>query len=300
MADVEGFVNGRLLMTGRSRRRAEFNLPASAKRRVLVIDDSINWGHSMLEVRRIIQRAGISAEVFYCAVYGAEPHHAEVDIVLEYVPQPRIFQWNVMHHAFLEHSCVDIDGVLCCDPDETANDDGAKYLSFLQNAVPLLVPRCKIGWLVTSRLEKYRDKTEAWLRSWGIEYGELRMLDLPSKEERIRLGNHAIFKASVYRDVGAVLFIESDHWQAEEIAKISGKPVLCIESQQMIEPSRLSPLMYAQKLRTLPRRLRLSQSPVSRLTRRSARRILGDENFRQLKALLARLRGASNASRGSA
>lgn len=59
---------------------------------------------------------------------------------------------------------MDIDGVLCADPTPEENDDGEKYRHFLLNTPPLFIPKVTIGTLVTSRLEKYRPETEAWLQ----------------------------------------------------------------------------------------------------------------------------------------
>lgn len=76
-----------------------------------------------------------------------------------------------MYHVMLEKSCVYIDGVLCIDPTEQPNDDGESYRKFLSEALPLHGSLRRIGYLVTSILEKYRSLTEAWLKSQGIEYG---------------------------------------------------------------------------------------------------------------------------------
>jgi orotate phosphoribosyltransferase len=139
-----------------------------------------------------------------------------------------------MHCWILEHSCVDIDGVLCRDPTEEENDDGPMYEDFLVNAEPLLIPSAPVGWLVTCRLEKYRDLTEQWLANHGVIYRELIMMDLPSKAARIAAGSHARFKAEVYANTNAKLFIESSAWQAYEIANRTGKPVFCLETRRMV------------------------------------------------------------------
>src|SRR5262249_4310217 len=39
-------------------------------------------------------------------------------------------------------------------------------------------------------------------------------------------------------DHGCRLFVESEEWQAAEIAKITGKRVYCTDTARMIEPSR--------------------------------------------------------------
>ncbi|MDR1591400.1 MAG: FkbM family methyltransferase [Prevotellaceae bacterium] len=147
-----------------------------------------------------------------------------------------MFQWNYMNHGYIEQSCFDIDGVLCVDPTEEENDDGDKYRRFILNAKPLYIPHYNIYALVTSRLEKYRKETEEWLKKNNVQYKHLYMLDLSSKEERIRLNAHAKFKAEIYRRLDdTVLFYESNLSQAHEIAKITQKAVFCVETDELIK-----------------------------------------------------------------
>lgn len=138
----------------------------------------------------------------------------------------------------MARACLDIDGVLCLDPTKDENDDGARYEAFLSSARPHLVPTVPVGTLVTSRLEKYRSQTEDWLGRNGVEFGELRMLDLPNAEERRRQRIHGSFKAEVYagkRD--AILFIESDEHQAQKISQLSGKAVICTNTMRLYRNS---------------------------------------------------------------
>lgn len=122
-----------------------------------------------------------------------------MDLYLEILEQPRIFQWNFLQHGFLIHACFDIDGVLCDDPSPEQNDDGPRYRDFLLHAPLKLKPQRPVKYLVTSRLEKYRPETEQWLAEHDIPYEQLIMMDVATAEERRRLGNHASFKAEQYR-----------------------------------------------------------------------------------------------------
>ena len=80
---------------------------------------------------------------------------------------------------------------------------------------------------MTSRLEKYRKETEQWLAAHGIKYKKLYMLN-KTAEERRRLGLHAPFKASIYKQIkNSNMFIESNPKQAARIAELSGKPCIC-------------------------------------------------------------------------
>ena len=252
LTDLDSLLAGRIYTSGHTKNPSRLKNDLSGFRRILVLDDSIGSGTSMRDARERIATSGLQAEFIFAAVYGPEATHPEADIVLEQVANPCAFQWNFMQHAMLENACVDIDGVLCIDPTDQENDDGAAYERFLSEARPLHIASRRIGWLVTSRLEKYRDLTEAWLRARGIEYGELVMLDLPSKAERQRLGAHGSFKAGFYRDCDATLFIESEDRQAQTIAQLSGKPVLCVETNQVHLPDPLSPAAVRRRMGNLP------------------------------------------------
>lgn len=237
MTDVVGLRDGRLIDTGY---RHDIDLTAvSDVDRVLVVDDSVNTGREMRETRAQLERHDFPFEIEYGAVYASVDGHQYVDHWHEVVSQPRVFEWNIMHHPRLKNWCVDIDGVLCRDPTTEENDDGERYREFITTVDSRVVPSKEIGWLVTCRLEKYREETEAWLDAHGIEYDELVMMDHPSKEARQEAGNHAEYKAETYDSTGADLFIESSPQQAAEIAERTGKPVYCFESNRMVEPGRL-------------------------------------------------------------
>lgn len=273
LADLDGFLEGRILAAGKTRRRDMFDRSPADFRRVLVIDDSILNGHAMQAAKEKVARLGTPERFFFCAVYGPEQDVIDVDLIMERVPSPRIFQWNMMHHRVLQKACFDIDGVLCFDPTSDQNDDGEAYTQFIQTARPLLVPGQKIAHLVTSRLERYRSQTEAWLAANDIEYGKLWMLDLPNAAERRRQGAHGSFKAGVYRQLDeTIIFVESEERQAIEIARRSGKPVLSIESHSIVYSDRH--LEYGEQARRRLIRMRERLSSERSGWRRKLKRIL--------------------------
>jgi len=238
VTDVEGFCEGRIFQAGPRLDSAEIS-DLSTGHKVLVVDDSIYSGAQMKQVRSRLENA-LLHQIYYAAVYVSPQGHRYVDFWYEVVDLPRVFEWNVMHHGVLANSCVDIDGVLCRNPTKRENDDGENYRRFLTNVKPSTVPTKTIGWLVTCRLEKYRKLTEEWLRKHNIRYEYLIMMDLPDKETRVALGSHGSFKAQAYKSIDATLFIESSYRQAQEIVRLAGKPVLCTEIGQMINPSYLT------------------------------------------------------------
>jgi uncharacterized HAD superfamily protein len=247
IADLDGFIEGRCLATGSSRSNP---LNADGKdfkasflqtpRKALIVDDSARSGASIRDARARIEASEMSIhDISYGAVYVTPEATRDLDHYCEILEVPRFFEWNILNHHILEMSCVDMDGVLCHDPLDEDNDDGDRYLRFLENARPFFVPNYPIGHIVTSRLESFRGATESWLKQHGVVYGQLIMLNYSDAAARRYLNVHSAHKAVVYRKTGAKLFIESDIRQAVEIAHFSRKHVLCIESMQLISPGSL-------------------------------------------------------------
>lgn len=228
--DIHSFLNGHIYKSGA---RGQF-FDIKEFKKVLVVDDSVSSGAAMDKVKDSLKELNDQFSFSYCAVYMVPGKEKTVDYFFEMVPLPRYFQWNIMNHTTLEKACFDIDGVLCVDPTEEQNDDGPIYTDFVLNAPPLFIPGSKIGTIVTSRLEKYRNETETWLKKYNIKYNELVMLDLPNKEARQKANSHAVHKAKTFASGQYILFVESSLNQALEINRITKKPVLCTENFEMI------------------------------------------------------------------
>ncbi len=226
MTDIDGFKEGRIFGHGSTKNAPDIDKALSSDRTVLVIDDTVNSGKAFKKVRESLQ--GIEGNIVYCAVFSVVSKHPDVDIVLEQVALS-MCQWNMMHQQILKNSCVDIDGVLCRNPEPKEDDNGKAYRRFLRDVELLHATTGEIGWLVTGRLEDYREETEAWLEQHGIKYRELVM----AKSEKEH-SDPSAYKARIYRETGADLFIESEAPDAVEIFAQSKKPVLCIETQMMI------------------------------------------------------------------
>lgn len=233
--DLEGFLIGRILQPGQRLQNASMALPTYNN--VIVIDDSVLSGTSIRSARSLIVKHHPNKNLLYGAVFSSVSNHPDIDFYFDVCQTPRIFEWNIMHHYYLQFCCLDLDGVLCVDPTEDQNDDGEKYESFILNAPALYRPTRKLGNIVTNRLEKYRKITETWLFLNNISYSNLVMCDLPTKEARVKANRHAEFKANIYLLSDSLLFIESSIWQARKIADLAKKPVYCTENRQMYYPT---------------------------------------------------------------
>jgi uncharacterized HAD superfamily protein/hypoxanthine phosphoribosyltransferase len=236
LTTLEGLLEGRVFAAGK-RLNVSSDPLATGARRIAIVDDSIATGAEMRRARTLVESGRLQGKVVYIAIYAAEETARDVDVCFEICPLPRVFAWNLMHREALANACVDIDGVLCVDPSELDNDDGPRYQSFLATARPLYRPTSEIGTLVTCRLERYRPETERWLNAHGIRYRDLVMWGLPDKKTRLALGGHAEFKAAVYRGrPDADHFIESSAAQAQVIANLAFKSVICVETQRVCWP----------------------------------------------------------------
>lgn len=228
---LDEFISGHYGSSGITRKLKQIDKITN----VLIVDDSIKHGKSLVLVKEKIKKAKLDKKfnIKYLCIYTADTAVDLVDYYFEIVPVPRMYQWNYLNIRYNENSCFDIDGVLCVDPTEEENDDGEKYIEFLRNAKPLFIPEFTIHTLVTSRLEKYRAETELWLKKHNVKYNNLVMLNLNSKEERKRQNAHAKFKAEVYAKSDTILFVESNPKQAEEIARLTGKQCMCVGNDKL-------------------------------------------------------------------
>lgn len=232
IVDLDGFLSGRLSSCGFTKNREGIVESFEQISKVLVVEDTVDSGRSMIITKDKLEKLNLNVEYIFLAGYVKRNSEDLVDIKFDCIEDERVFEWNYLHNSLLKKACVDIDGVLCEDPTNEENDDGEKYINFLKTAKIKLKPTRRIGYLVTSRLEKYRPETEYWLDKNGIQYDHLIMMNLSSALERQKLGNHAEFKANQFKNIkNASWFIESNDEQAREISLRTKKLVYCVNSQ---------------------------------------------------------------------
>ena len=99
------------------------------------------------------------------------------------------------------------------------------------------------------------------------------------------------FKAGIYKSLDTILFIESRFDQAQEIANLSGKPALNIETQHMIYPN-LSYNSVAQSVKMMPLYMRnqwggLHNGNMGRI-KNYLRRVVGNDAYASLKRMVKR------------
>lgn len=202
------------------------NALATKQRNIVVVEDSVNSGWNMENAvgsvpdRRIIGKAAV-----YCTPIG----HSKVDLYAVSLPLPHWFTWHMFGSGLLSQckTGFDFDGILCHDCSPNQDDDGVRYLDFLNNVPPKwLYTGGRISTIITARLEKYRPQTTKWLETYRQRYGSLVMGSWPSLHSRNRscVGS---WKAEMCIENELCLFVESDPYQAEIISKKANIPVMC-------------------------------------------------------------------------
>ncbi|MGV7217060.1 phosphoribosyltransferase family protein [Bradyrhizobium sp. UFLA05-112] len=238
VCDLESFAKDAPFKFGSTRgQRNDFRERPSECSHIIVVDDSVASGGSLAEAKAELLRAHFKGKVSTYAAYVTAGRADRVDFYGEIVEYPRLFEWNFMHHPLLTNAFLDMDGVICCDPAHDQNDDGEKYLHFMLNAQPRYLPRAKVGTIVSARLARYKEQTISWLKTHGVQYDRLVLLEGYTAEQRRALRINAKYKADIYGRSDATLFIESAEWEASEIAEISGRPVLCTDTMRLLEPT---------------------------------------------------------------
>lgn len=231
---VESFIRGETLGAG----KAGEGFRPTHYGKYAVIDDSVELGGTMSQVKELF--ANIPGEfVYVAAICENSDVQGCVDIVLEHVDEFRLFELNLFRIGLVERMILDIDGVLCENPRHGIDLDEGAYVDFILHTRPRFPVLYSPLALCTSRLLKYSEPTIKWLCDNNISYQNLYMLDIGSVEEKMRLMDSpevTDMKATVYNmHPEAILFIESDKSEAEHIFSLTGRPVLCTDTNTMIQ-----------------------------------------------------------------
>lgn len=219
VADLDGICEGRVMATG-DRYRGPTDL--AEMDRVVVLDDTLNTGKTMEAASERIREAEFSGEITFGAVYVTEEGKGAVDHWGEVVPQPRVFEWNLFHHARLRRWAVSFEGVLC-DIDRFSVSEGTDILA----AEPIVRPTKPIGWVVSCVPHRFREDIRAWLESHDIAYRAL-ATDMIGHERPC-----LEFKQDAYETSNAELFLEGAASAAEALAEAVGQPVYCLETNRL-------------------------------------------------------------------
>jgi orotate phosphoribosyltransferase len=206
------------------------------KAKVAIIDDTSMTGNSFKAIKPIAEQH--FEEYVTGCLYVNPLSNMKPDLWVHDLPWPHLLEWNLFNSVLSPNCAVDFDGILCHDCAGWQDDDGENYRGFIDNAVPKYVVRkAVVPMIVTARIEKYRERTQAWLDRHNIRCNRLVMHPAASLRERQR-DDIAAFKArhfeawakSHHARPRPSMFIESDDNQAKRIAELTGRLVVCPSS----------------------------------------------------------------------
>lgn len=209
------------------------HISTGQKSKVAIIDDTSMTGNSFKAIRPIAKKH-FSDFVTGC-LYVNPLSSGKPDVWVHDLPWPHLLEWNLFNSVLSPNAAVDFDGVLCHDCAPWQDDDGENYIGFIENAVPrYIAKRTPIPLIVTARIEKYRDRTESWLRRHKIKVNKLIMHPAKTLAQRNK-DDIAKYKAKHFEEWASKhkarprpsMFIESDPAQASRINKITDRLVVC-------------------------------------------------------------------------
>lgn len=188
---------------------------------VLLVDDSC-WSGTAIRAakRRIVEAWGV--EPLTLSTYVRPQSQSLVDLWAASYPE-HWFSWNICNAPYIESVAFDLDGVMCRDFHADEDDDGERYLAAMESMRPTHHRPRKPIKIITARLEKYREPTEAWLARHGIPIDELVMGPWVMLAERQALGNGLWdWKAREAKRLGVAIMVESSRVGAARIAEAAG------------------------------------------------------------------------------
>lgn len=202
--------------------------------KILVVEDTCFHGNSLSAAKRSINELGYSGKEFeFLAVYLEGPcDRDKPDIYLRDIREEAkggpfgwaLYEWNIFAHGRLtDRTLFDMDGVICVEPPDERDTEA--YEAYIKKPTPLYVPTGAFINVCTYRLEKYRDITEQSLRDMGI----CPVVHMASD----RITPAWKVKAEMYKEQRWMLFVESSEWQARRIYEETGKPVFCVQTNEL-------------------------------------------------------------------
>lgn len=232
---------GKPLTTPDKMLQNEFWLPTKDKtiekgdvKNVLLVDDATGRGETMQLCYEQLKNAfGNKINIIKASLLVEQGAKDKVDLYYKVLPKSgAYFEWNLAHCPRTPLG-VDIDGVLCDEPPPEVDANEEKYVAWISNAKPNLIPTYTIEVIVTNRLEKYRTITEEWLKKHNVKYRHLIMLNLPSK--RLRTPENMIEnKIKAVKQFDLSWFWESSWTEAQAIYKACRIPVLCTDKMVLL------------------------------------------------------------------
>lgn len=213
---------------------------------LLVVDDTVYLGTQMGALRqRFHAGAMFAARPLFAAVYVTPETMRIPDYYGDVLPSPHLLEWNLFSSdALLRGRAIDkslaggfgldLDGLLCPNPSAADTASPEAFEKWARRAPPTHIRGANMPLIVTARLSRYRDITQAWLNKWGMACDRLIMHPAASERERDgEFGGAAPWKAEQLRAHGVRWYVESNTAPAVALSRSWDGFVVDVESERV-------------------------------------------------------------------
>lgn len=215
-------------------RNSRYNLSyAWDASKILLVDDSIASGGSLQSSMEKIPPE-LKSKITTLAIYSSIKKRTDVDFYFSYVPNQRIFEWNIFHHPGLSLSCLDIDDLLIDLPKGFYSYNDEQQGNYFKSVIPNIFPSLKLHTLITNLGEKHKIHLEDFLQRNKILYHQIIFLD--------KVAGSYYDKAKYYKNNKLILFLTKDSIQSQNICNISAKPVYSLMDNKIYNPALITSL----------------------------------------------------------
>lgn len=197
---------------------------------VLIVEDDVIRGTQISRAYMKLKTFDPSLEIETASLFVTPKSKKLINYHYMVKKPPLIYEWSLLTNmASLGKLLVDMDGVLCKNPSDGDLKNEKSVTDFYVKAEPHLIPQYTIEAIVTSRLEKYRSQTEAWLKKHDVKYKRLIMLQgAKTFRSSVQLKTEAI------RMVKPFWFWESNFAEAIQLWKKTKILTVCVDKMVIL------------------------------------------------------------------
>lgn len=201
--------------------------------KVILVDDSTSSGNTLNYTKHKLKDFKNISKVFTYVVFSHKGYNQKVDLKGFKTKEVNcIYEWNFLHKRFSYKIGFDMDGVLCDENNISGVHNKELYIYGIKTAKPLYTPRYNIDYIVTNRLEEFRDITEKWLIDNNVKYSFLKMWGGISFKDSVK-ADHLKHKINVLKELPILFYVESSYKFASLINYKLGIPVLCVDGMKI-------------------------------------------------------------------
>jgi uncharacterized HAD superfamily protein len=216
-----------------------YGMKTSKNGRLLVVLDFLGKDTKVLKrANDLLKKTNATVVFALCVGSGVKPSF--VDIVLREAGGLAFYESNLFESGWIGQCILGMEGVVCEYPPAGVTESNEEdYTVYVSNAAPLMLPKAPVLAVCTDRLIKYSKQTGEWLAGNKVGYGTLWMLDLPDYETKLSSKRKPVYsdiESGVYEKYKeALLFIEGRWENSLRIFRKTGRPVLCMDRNILLQ-----------------------------------------------------------------